>query len=195
LWLAHCKWSRYFYIEPMARRGLLAVLVAMVCTTGVLAHHPFAAEFDMNQPITLNGTVTKVEWQSPHVFAYLDAKDAQGKVVNWKVEIGSPAELTKEGWTRTSLKTGESVTVKGWKSKTNPTLANADSFTVGGKTMMAASSYYAAPTDQLARAEAASPQGTAGTQELPSTASPMALYLLLGGLSLAGGLGLRQSRR
>ncbi len=178
----------------MAKRASLAVLVAMMWTAGALAHHPFNAEFDTNQSINLTGTVTKVEWQNPHVYTYLDAKDAQGKVVNWKIEMGSPADLMKEGWTRTSLKTGDSVTVKGWKSKTNPTLANADSFMVGGKTMQAASSFYGAPSDQLARADSnAEPQstGTAGTQELPSTASPLALYLLLGGLSLAGAYGLR----
>jgi hypothetical protein len=174
---------------------MLAVLATALWTTAAFAHHPFAAEFDMNQPVTLNGTITKVEWQNPHVYAYLDAKDDQGKVVNWKVEMGSPADLTKGGWTRTSIKTGDMVTVTGWKAKTNPTLANADSFSFGGKSMTAASSANATPTDQLARADA-DPQGTgtSGTQELPSTASPIALYLLLGGLSLAGGLGLRAFR-
>jgi Family of unknown function (DUF6152) len=181
----------------MAKTGFLAVVAAMIWTTGALAHHPFAAEFDMNQSVTIAGTVTKVEWQNPHVYTYIDAKDDQGKVVNWKVEMGSPAELTKEGWTRTSIKTGEMVTVKAWKSKNNPTLANADSFTFGGKTMTAASSAHMAPTDQLARANDADPQsiGTSGAQDLPSTASPLALYALLGGLSLAGAYGLRGLRR
>ena len=178
----------------MATRGLLAVLAAMMWTAGAFAHHPFDAEFDSNQPINMTGTVTRVEWQNPHVYAYLDAKDAQGKVVNWKVEMGSPADLMKAGWTRTSLKTGDPVTVKGWKSKTNPTLANAESFMIGGRTMMAASSFHA-PSDQLARADNTQATGTAGTQELPSTASPLALYALLGGLSLAGAYGLRSRLR
>ena len=138
----------------------------------------------------------KVEWQNPHVYACVDAKDNQGKDLNWKVEMGSPAALTKEGWTSTSIKTGDSVTIKAWKSKNNPTLANDDSFTIGGKTMTAASSFSGASSDQLARADT-EPQsiGTSGTQELPSTASPLALYALLGGLSLAGALGLRAARR
>ncbi len=178
----------------MAKRACVAVLAAMMWTAGVFAHHPFDAEFDSNQPINMTGTVTKVEWQNPHVYTYLDAKDAQGKVVNWKVEMGSPADLMKAGWTRTSLKAGDPVTVKGWKSKTNATLANAESFTVGGKTMMAASSFHA-PSDQLARADNTQSTGTSGTQELPSTASPLALYALLGGLSLAGAYGLRSRRR
>lgn len=181
----------------MPKRGFLAVLVAVMWSTGVYAHHPFNAEFDTSQSFTLAGTVTKVEWQNPHVYAYVDAKDDQGKVVNWKVEMGSPAALTKEGWTRTSIKTGDMVTVKAWKSKTNATLANAESFTVGGKTMTAASSFSAAPSGQLARADTADPQatGTAGTQELPSTSSALALYALLGGLSLAGAFGLRSLSR
>jgi LPXTG-motif cell wall-anchored protein len=181
----------------MAKRGFLAVLAAMICTVGLSAHHPFTAEFDMSQSFTLAGTVTSVEWQNPHVYTYIDAKDEQGKVVNWKVEMGSPAALTKEGWTQTSIKTGDVVTIKAWKSKTNAMLANADSFTISGKTMTAASSAHGAPSDQLARADAADPQGigTAGTQELPSTGSPLAFYALLGGLSLAGAFGLRAIRR
>jgi LPXTG-motif cell wall-anchored protein len=88
------------------------------------------------------------------------------------------------------------VMIKAWKSKNNPTLANADSFTVGGKTRTAASSFSGAPSDQLARADT-EPQstGTSGTQELPSTGSALALYALLGGLSLAGAFGLRRARR
>ena len=213
----------------MAIRGILAVLAVMVWTTGVFAHHPFAAEFDTNQSFTLTGTVTKVEWQNPHVYAYVDAKDTQGKVVNWKVEMASPGALQKAGWSQTSLKVGEMVTIKAWKSKSNPTLANADSFTIGGKTMSAVSSFSGGPSDQLAdsslssqtdllsaqpqptgtsgSAEEQQPTGTAGsaqseqapgaadTRELPATGSPLALYLLLGGLSLAGAAGLRAARR
>jgi LPXTG-motif cell wall-anchored protein len=129
--------------------------------------------------------------------------------------MGSPAALQKAGWTQTSVKTGEMVTIKAWKSKNNPTLANADSFMIGGKTMTAVSSFGGAPPDQLARADSrplaeqtdlnAAPQSTgtsgtqdadaSGTQELPSTGSPLALYLLLGGLSLAGAAGVRAIRR
>jgi hypothetical protein len=190
----------------MPKRGFLAILAATVMwTTVVSAHHPFSDDFDMSQSFTLSGTVTKVEWQNPHVYTYVDAKDTQGKVVNWKVEMGSPAALTKEGWTQTSLKVGDMVAIKAWKAKNNPTLANADTFTVGGKTMTAASSFNGAPSDQLADSSLSNqadllggePQatGTAGTQELPSTGSPLALYLLLSGLSLAGVAGLRVIRR
>ena len=205
--------------QPMGKRGFSAVLAAVLWTAGVSAHHPFSADFDTSQTFTLSGTVTRVEWQNPHVYAYIDAKDAQGKVVNWKVEMGSPSALMKEGWTQTSIKTGEMVTVKAWKSKHNPTLVNADTFMIGGKTMTVASSFSGAPSDQLAdsslssqtdllgaqppqavgtagSAQAEQATGTAGTQQdLPATGSPLALYLLLGGLSLAGAAGFRAIRR
>ena len=205
----------------MANRGFLAVLAAVLWTTALSAHHPFTAEFDTKQSFTLTGTVTRVEWQNPHVYAYIDARDTRGKVVNWKVEMGSPSALMKQGWTQTSLKSGDTVAIKAWKSKNNPTLANADSFTIGGKTMTAASSFIGAPSDQLADSSLSSQTdllgaqsqpigtsgtqaigtsgtqetGTSGSQELPSTASPLAWYALLGGLSLAGAYGLHKARR
>jgi hypothetical protein len=175
-------------------RVFLALIVAALWTGSVFAHHPFSAEFDMNQTVTVSGTVTKVEWQNPHVYAYIDAKDDQGRNVNWKVELASPSELMKAGWTQTSLRNGSMVSFKGWKSKSNPAFANADSFTIDGKTMTAASSAQM-PADQLARADAQQQTGTSGTQELPSTASPLALVALLGGLSVAGAFGVRALRR
>ena len=188
----------------MAKRAILAVLATALWSTAAFAHHPFAAEFDMTKPITLTGTVTKIEWQSPHVFAYVDAKDDQGKMANWKIELGSPAELTKAGWTRTSIKIGDSATFDGWRARNGSHLANAESVSIGDQKLVASSSFHTSPTDQLARADTADPQatgtsgtqssGTSGRQELPATASPLALYLLLGGLSLAGGLGLRARR-
>jgi LPXTG-motif cell wall-anchored protein len=200
----------------MAKRGILAVFAVMVWTTGLFAHHPFAAEFDTNKPFTVTGTLTKIEWMNPHVYAFVDAKDTQGRVANWKVELGSPAELTKAGWTRTSIKTGDSVTFDGWRAKDGSNFANAESATLGdGKKLVTASSFHLGPSDQLAEADSrplseetdlsAAPQstGTSGTQEtgtsaaqeLPSTGSPLALYLLLGGLSLAGAAGVRAIRR
>jgi hypothetical protein len=175
-----------------------------------LAHHPFAEEFDRSQSMTLTGTLTRIDWQNPHVYVYVDVKDPQGKMVNWKVEMGSPEALTREGWTRTSVKTGDQVTIQAWKAKNNPTLANAESFTLpGGKKMAAASSAFMSET-QLAQgregqpAQGRDPQrtpepsvGTSGAQSdaLPSTASPLALFGLLGSLALGGALGLRRIRR
>jgi Family of unknown function (DUF6152) len=91
----------------------------------VFAHHSFAAEFDVKQPITLKGTVTKVEWTNPHVWIYLDVADAQGNLQHWQCENGAPNTLARMGWTRNSLKAGDQVTVEGFRAKNDDKTANA----------------------------------------------------------------------
>src|SRR5437773_11753553 len=78
-----------------------------------MAHHAFAGQFDVNKPITLVGTVTKVEWMNPHIYFYIDVKDNSGKVANWMIEGGSPNGLLRAGWSRSSLKPGMDVNVEG----------------------------------------------------------------------------------
>jgi hypothetical protein len=115
--------------------GLLAAALP------VLAHHSFAAEYDAAKPVTLTGTVTKVEWMNPHARFYIDVKDNAGKVTNWEFELGSPNGLMRAGWTRNSLKQGDSVTVSGSLAKDGSNLANARSVTLAdGKKVFAASS-------------------------------------------------------
>src|SRR4029434_11336208 len=78
------------------------------------AHHSFAAEFDITEPVTLTGKVTKIEWTNPHAFLFIDVQDKQtGTVTNWEIEMGSPNGLTRLGWTRTLLKAGGGGTVGG----------------------------------------------------------------------------------
>jgi hypothetical protein len=96
----------------------------------VLAHHSFAAEFDQNQPITLVGAVSKVEWMNPHTHFYIDVKDETGKVVNWDLETGSPNALSRRGWTRNSLKIGDQVTVQAFRAKDGSSLASARTVTL-----------------------------------------------------------------
>jgi hypothetical protein len=91
---------------------LLATVAIVAMALPVLAHHSFSAEFDTNRRVTLTGVVTKVAWQNPHTFFYIDVKDeATGKVNNWAVEMGSPNGLTGRGWTRNTLVIGNTVTV------------------------------------------------------------------------------------
>jgi hypothetical protein len=90
-----------------------------------LAHHSFAAEYDNKKPVDLTGTVTKVEWMNPHARFYLDVKDDSGKVTNWEFELGSPNGLMRQGWTRNSMKIGDSVSVQGSLAKDGSNLANA----------------------------------------------------------------------
>jgi uncharacterized protein DUF6152 len=91
------------------------------------AHHSFSAEYDRSKPISLKGTVTKVEWMNPHARFYVDVKDDGGKVTNWEFELGSPNGLMRSGWTRNSLKIGEVVSVNGSRAKDGSNLVNASS--------------------------------------------------------------------
>jgi hypothetical protein len=90
-----------------------------------LAHHSFAAEYDNKKPVDLTGTVTKVEWMNPHARFYLDVKDDKGAVTNWEFELGSPNGLMRQGWTRNSMKIGDSISVQGSLAKDGSNLANA----------------------------------------------------------------------
>lgn len=100
-------------------------IVLGVAAVPAIAHHSFAAEYDAAKPVTLTGTVTKVEWMNPHARFYIDVKDDAGKVNNWEFELGSPNGLMRRGWTRNSLKEGDVVTVDGSLAKDGSKLANA----------------------------------------------------------------------
>ena len=106
--------------------GFLAVSAGLVlAAVPVFAHHSFSAEFDVKQPVTLKGTVTKVEWTNPHVWIYLDVTDAQGSVQHWQCENGAPNALSRMGWTRHSLNVGDQVTIEGFRAKNDERTANA----------------------------------------------------------------------
>lgn len=101
-------------------------LLLLTGVPGAFAHHSFAAEFDASKPFKLTGLVTKVEWQNPHTFFYIDVTDtATGKVTNWAMELGSPNGLMRAGWTRNTLKIGDTVSVEGSLARTGEPLGNA----------------------------------------------------------------------
>src|SRR3984957_19172168 len=115
--------------------GLLATAVPM------LAHHSFSAEFDATKPVTLKGNVTKIDWLNPHIWIYLDVKDDAGKVAHWQCESGPPNTLTRNGWTKNDLKSGDAVTINGTLAKDASNTCNASQVSLpDGRRVLAGSS-------------------------------------------------------
>ena len=104
--------------------GALAAAALVVAVVPASPHHAFAAEFDATQPITLRGTVTRVEWINPHTWIHIDVKDADGKVVEWMIEGGTPNTLLRNGVDRKSLPAGTEIVVDGYRAKSGLNRAN-----------------------------------------------------------------------
>ena len=123
-----------------AVRSVVAASLVLWATAPAEAHHSFAAQYDASKPVTLKGTVTKVEWTNPHARFYIDVKDVDGKLVNWNLEIASPNYLKRAGWSSTSLKQGDEVTVEGSMARSGANMANASTVTFADGTRVFARS-------------------------------------------------------
>lgn len=108
------------------RTKLLVVVAAVglvLAAVPVLAHHAFAAEFDQNKPIKVQGAVTKWELTNPHSWIYMDVKGQDGKMTTWMIEGASPNNLYRLGLTKESLPAGSEITVEGYQAKDGSTRA------------------------------------------------------------------------
>ena len=108
----------------------VALGIALGCLlagASIQAHHSFASEFDVDKPITLRGTLTKMEWVNPHGWIYVDVKDASGKVTNWAIEAGAPNALLRRGLRATDFPIGTEVIIEGFRAKDGGTTANGSS--------------------------------------------------------------------
>ena len=128
--------------------GVACMAAALFAATPALAHHAFAAEFDADQPITLRGAVTRVEWINPHTWIHINVKDATGKLTEWMIEGGTPNTLLRRGITRDSLQPGTEVLVDGYQAKDGTHRANGRDLTLkNGQKLFMGSSGTGAPTD------------------------------------------------
>src|SRR6185295_1964445 len=109
--LFNCAFSLW-RLSMRAKHALFVVvgLALLSSTVPVGAHHGFSSEYDETKPVTVKGTVSKLEWTNPHARFYIDVKDASGKVTTWNFELASLNSLRRNGWTQFSLKVGDVIT-------------------------------------------------------------------------------------
>ena len=96
---------------------LLITFIVLVMAVPAFSHHSFMAEYDLNKPVTLNGVVTRFVWANPHALFNIDVRDSNGKVTNWTLETACPNALLNRGWSRSSMKAGDRITVEAYASK------------------------------------------------------------------------------
>jgi hypothetical protein len=133
------------------RRALIAIVVGVALVSvaePVTAHHAFAAEFDANRPVSLEGAVTRVDWVNPHAWLYIDVVESDGTTVNWAIEMGAPNGLIRRGFNKDSVPIGTKVMVKGYQAKDGGKRANGAGVTFpDGRRVFVGSSGTGAPAD------------------------------------------------
>jgi len=111
----------------MMKTKIIVVLLAAGALWSVRsaqAHHPFAAEYDVNKPLTLTGTLARMEWVNPHGWIYMDVKQPDGTVRQWTVETSAPGQMSRRGLKKNDFVDGMPLVIKGYQSRKDPTLAN-----------------------------------------------------------------------
>jgi LPXTG-motif cell wall-anchored protein len=170
-------------------RSTAILISALILGAGVgLAAH----KYDSNKPLTLSGTVTKVEWQKPYVKIHMDAKDASGKTVDWEIETATPSVMESDGFTRTSINKGDQITVQGEGAASGSPHALAHSLTLADGRTMSINQPQAEPATTSGSSPA--PPATSDST-LPHTATSLPLMGLVGLIALGAGSVLSMRRR
>lgn len=129
-------------VRSIAAATAGAGLLAVTSVVPVGAHHSFAAEYDSSKKITVTGEVVRLEWTNPHARVVVDGKDENGVKKEWDFELGPSTTLMRRGWNRNSLKPGNVITVEGFRSKDEPSTANARTVKLAdGRQVFAGSSF------------------------------------------------------
>ena len=108
----------------------LGALLVLAGAAQALAHHSFAGEFDINRPIELTGTVSKVEWINPHAWIHVDVKKRDGPIETWAIETGTPNTLLRRGLRKQDLPAGTEVKVSGYQARDGTAKANGTNVTL-----------------------------------------------------------------
>jgi len=115
------------------RSFVLWLAFASLSALPLLAHHSFSAEYDDSKPVKVTGVVTKVEWQNPHIWFYVDSKDEAGKVTHWAFSGGAPGQLMRRGIYKEVIQPGMTVVVDGFRAKDGSTASAEDRIPEGKK--------------------------------------------------------------
>jgi hypothetical protein len=105
--------------------SVLVGVAWLLAAVPAASHHAFAAEFDINRPVKLTGTVTKIEWTNPHAWLFIDTNDDSGNVQNWAIELVGINDLLRLGWGRDRVKAGDVIAVDGFGARNGTNTANA----------------------------------------------------------------------
>ena len=128
--------------------GLVAAVGMLAAAAPAVAHHAFSAEFDANMPVTLQGTVTRMEWVNPHAWIHIDVEKDDGTTEAWMVEGGAPNALLRRGFNKNSLPPGTVIQVEGYQAKDGAMRANGRDITFeDGTKLFVGSSGTGAPRD------------------------------------------------
>src|SRR5436853_196054 len=104
------------YTHPVTRlacRRLCWCALIVLDVAPLAAHHVIAAKFDTAKKLTLRGPITEIDWANPHAHVFVNVADANGRFVNWAIELESPVDLRRQGWTASTVRIGDVVTVDG----------------------------------------------------------------------------------